>query len=179
MGLSALRYESSTVAAPRPRLRVVKPAARPGKVRRAKISHAGAYQAFVFFAVVVGVAALLGVGRVWLSVQAAQASIDAARIQREIKVERYVGDLLEVQQSALAAPSRIQTLAGSTMGMAPATSVTFIRLTVPAKPGGEPAGTDAKTLAEPSNGVLDRAMNIAAGEARMLLVGDLALATAR
>ncbi len=63
----------------------------------------------------------MGVGRVWLSVQATQASIDSTKLRQEIKSERYKGDLLEVQQSALATPSRILAIASGTMGMAPAT----------------------------------------------------------
>lgn len=179
MGLPALRHDSSAVAAPRPRLRVVKPVARPGSAQRKKVSHAGAYQAFVFFAVAVGVVAALGLGRVWLSVQAAEASIDAAKIRKEIKSERYVGDLLEVQLSALAAPSRIQTVAGSTLGMAPATAVTYLRLAAPLTPDAQSVMADPTVAERSGSGILEQAMNIAAGEARMLLVGDLALATAR
>ena len=45
-----------------------------------------------------------------------------------IKAARYEGDMLEIQQSALATPSRIQAEAVGSMGMAPATEVTYLRL---------------------------------------------------
>jgi cell division protein FtsL len=158
---------------------VVKPQARLGSRRRPKTSQAAAYQAFIFFAVIVSVVALLGMGRVWLSVQAAQASIDSSRLRNEIKAERYQGDLLEVQQSALATPSRIQTIAGSTMGMAPAVSVKYLDL----------GPSDARTGAVPPppgvatgsalGGMVERVMGVAAGEAQLLLVGDVGLASTK
>jgi len=128
MAMPALRHDTNVAVARRPRLQVVKPGTRnlsPNKTPRltASRSHAAAKEIFVLFAIVVGVVALLGVGRVWLSVQAAQASIDASELRREIKQERYRGDMLEIQQSALATPSRIQAIAGTTMGMAPAATV--------------------------------------------------------
>ena len=45
----------------------------------------------MFFAVVVTLVCTLGLGRVWLSVQAAQASIDSTRLRRDIKLEQYQG----------------------------------------------------------------------------------------
>jgi cell division protein FtsL len=144
--------------------------------RRRRVSHAAAYQAFVFFAVSVLAVATLGVGRVWLSVQATQASIDSTRLRQEIKNERYRGDLLEVQQSALATPSRILAIANGTLDMAPATSVTYLRLTGDGIAQTQPA--DGPTR-EPKVGMLERAMDIAAGEAQVLLVGDVGLSTTR
>ena len=137
------------------------------------MSHAAAYQALVFFAVVVAAIAILGMGRVWLSVQATQASIDSAKLRQEIKSERYRGDLLEVQQSALATPSRILSIATDSLGMAPATSVTYLRLKADAT-----AQAPQPAAAAGSNkvgGMLEKAMDIAAGEAQVLLVGDVGL----
>jgi cell division protein FtsL len=140
------------------------------------VSHAAAYQAFVFFAVAVAVIATLGIGRVWLSVQAAQASIDSTKLRQQIKSERYQGDLLEVQQSALATPSRILTIASGTLGMAPATSVTYLRLKREEVPKETPV---AKAAQKSGAGLVERAMDIAAGEAQVLLVGDVGLASSR
>lgn len=174
MGLPALRHESST-AAPRPALRVVRPKQKARPSSRRRVSHAAAYQAFVFFAVAVAVIAILGVGRVWLSVQATQASIDSTRLRQEIKSERYKGDLLEVQQSALATPSRILAIASGTMGMAPATSVTYLRLVSEA-----PAPVASATVADKGDeSIVERAMHAAAGEAQVLLVGDVGLTSSR
>jgi cell division protein FtsL len=174
MGLPALRQDTHA-AAVSPRLRIVRPARKPQVSKRRRVSHAAAHQAFVFFAVAVAVIAVLGVGRVWLSVQATQASIDSSNLRQEIKSERYKGDLLEVQQSSLATPSRILAIATGTLGMAPATSVTYLRLisseSAPAPPivGG---GVEKRGAS-----MMERAMDIAAGEAQVLLVGDVGLSS--
>jgi len=173
----AARKHESHAAASRPHLRVVRPQTRKSPAsKRRRVSHAAAYQAFVFFAVSVAAIASLGIGRVWLSVQATQASIDSTRLRQEIKNERYRGDLLEVQQSALATPSRILAIANGTLGMAPATSVTYLRLNGDRVAQAEPAGGPTN---EPEVGMLERAMDIAAGEAQVLLVGDVGLSTSR
>jgi cell division protein FtsL len=176
MGLPALRHDSQTASA-RPHLRLVRPKSRSSSAKRRGVSHAAAYQAFVFFAVAVAVIALLGVGRVWLSVQATQASIDSTKLRQEIKNERYKGDLLEVQQSALATPSRILAIATGTLGMAPATSVTYLRLADTATAKAAPAASGATSNRRV--GLVERAMDIAAGEAQVLLVGDVGLSSSR
>lgn len=176
LGLAARRQESHT-ATVRPHLRIVRPVRKTPTSKRRRVSHAAAYQAFVFFAVSVMAIATLGVGRIWLSVQATQASIDSTKLRQEIKNERYRGDLLEVQQSALGTPSRILAIASGTLGMAPATSVTYLRLTGDRIAQAPPA--PAGTTGEPRVGMLERAMDIAAGEAQVLLVGDVGLASSR
>jgi cell division protein FtsL len=158
-------------------LRIVKPVKKASPSKRHRVSHAAAYQGFVFFAVAVLVIAILGVGRVWLSVQAAQASIDSTSLRQQIKSERYRGDLLEVQQSALATPSRILAIASGTLGMAPATSVAYLRLAGNQAAQAAPVSTDGS--AKRGVGMLERAMDIAAGEAQILLVGDVGLASSR
>jgi cell division protein FtsL len=174
MGLPALRHESHT-ATNRPHLRLVRPKAKLSASKRRRVSQSSAYQAFVFFAVAVAAVALLGVGRVWLSVQATQASIDSSKLRQEIKSERYRGDLLEVQQSALATPSRILAIATGNLGMAPASSVTYLRLNTEAQPVAPVADTGNKR----GESILERAMHAAAGEAQVLLVGDVGLTSSR
>lgn len=178
MGLPALKNELRPVAR-RPHLRVVESAPARQPKRNAATSHAAARQAFVFFAVIVGVAAVLGAGRVWLSVQAAQASIDCGKLQTAIKSARYEGDMLEIQESALATPSRIQAEAVGTMGMAPATSVSYLRL----EPGPSGAAQVAEDVApgatQPRQAVLNDLVGMVAAEARMLLVGDAGLASSK
>ena len=177
MGLPALKREP--VAAPRrPQLRVVSETSVARKPSRRAASNRAARQLFATFTSVLVVVALLGVGRVWLSVQAAQASIDCGRLQSAIKSARYEGDMLEIQQSALATPSRIQAIAVGSMGMAPATSVSYLRI--------DPA-THAQTLtAETPSGATEagpplvrKLMGVAAAEARLLLVGDAGLSSSK
>jgi cell division protein FtsL len=126
----------------------------------------------------VTVVALLGVGRVWLSVKAAQASIESGKLQTAIKAARYEGDMLEIQESALATPSRIQAVAVGTMGMAPATSISYLRLP-DAKAAQMPAAYSSDPTVSQGPTVLEKVMQVAAGEAQMLLVGDVGLASSK
>ncbi len=183
MAMPALRHDANVAVARRPRLQVVKPGTHnlaPRKAPRltASRAHAAAREVFVLFAIVVGVVALLGVGRVWLSVQAAQASIDASELRREIKQERYRGDMLEIQQSALATPSRIQAIAGTTMGMAPATTVSYLDIRGDG-PTTAPVDADVAASQRKSDDLLVRVMDVAAGEAQVLLVGDVGLVSSQ
>ena len=180
MGLPALKQEPNTGPARRSHLRLVHPKSKPARKRTASGSHAAVFQAFVFFAVVVGLLSLLGLGRVWLSVQAAQASIDSGNLRREIKLEKYQGDMLEVQESALATPSRIQAIAGGTMGMAPAASVSYLDLRPAASPipaDGVVSASSASNAETPN--ALAKVIEVAASEAHVLLVGDVGLASSR
>jgi cell division protein FtsL len=178
MGLPAVKREAHA-GSRTPHLRVVKhPKGRPAASSPAR-AHAAARQAFVFFASIVTVVALLGAGRVWLSVQAAQASIDCGKLQTAIKAARYEGDMLEIQQSALATPSRIQAMAVGTMGMAPATSVSYLKLE-PGRPAElEVAESPAPANATARQAVFDSLVGVVAAEARMLLVGDVGLASSK
>jgi cell division protein FtsL len=116
-------------------------------------------------------------GRVWLSVQATAASFEATDLRQSIKQERYQGDMLEVRQSALGAPSRIQAIAGKAMNMAPAESVTFLNLT---EGDASVAVQDSRpTESGVLGGVLSRILDLTAGEAQVLLVGDVGLAATR
>lgn len=181
MGLPALRHDTHGAADRRPHLRLVKPHSKASSRKRGTArSNASVFQAFVFFAVVVLLVSALGLGRVWLSVQATQASIDSSKLRREIKLEQYQGDMLEVQRSALATPSRIQAIAGGTMGMTPATSIGYLDMR--GDSASHPSGTLASTKPvkrDGLSGAIATAMEVAASEARVLLVGDIGLASSR
>ena len=185
MGMPALQHAVPATTHQRPRLRVVKPGTRVASSSRSARpkagtgrAHAAARDAFMFFGIIVAAIALLGVGRVWLSVQAAQASIDSTALRREIKQERYVGDMLEIQQSALATPSRIQAIAGTTMGMAPATTVSYLDIRGTEKAAAAQNPT-TQASADHSAGLLARVADVAADEAQALLVGDVGLVSSK
>ena len=169
MGLPAVKRERQ-VAVKRPHLRVVAPneRARGPKTkskRQPSAAHTAAYQGFVFFAVLVAVLAALGAGRVWMSVQAAQASIECGKLQTAIKTARYEGDMLEIQASALSAPSRVQAIAQGQLGMAPSTSVSYLRIT--AAPGPSQVAVASEQPKTEGSGVLNTIVGVAAAEARM------------
>ena len=110
MGLPAVRLDSPSRGR-RPHLRVVKPStAREGASRKrsAAARAAAARGAFRSFAILMTLVVALGMGRVWLSVLATEASMAASELRSEIKAARYQGDMLEVRQSALGSPSRIR-----------------------------------------------------------------------
>jgi cell division protein FtsL len=185
MGLPALREQPRAGAGHRPHLRVVSSstgAKKSGPKAKSKpksraAAHRAAHQAFVFFAVITVVAAGFGAGRVWLSVQAAQASIDSGKLRSAIKAASYEGDMLEIQKSALASPSRIQHIAVGQLGMAPATSVSYMRIDSGEAKAAPPATRSAVATTEPR--MLDTLVEIAAAQARLLLVGDVGLSSLR
>jgi cell division protein FtsL len=175
MGHAVRKHEPTTRTA-RVQLRLmprVAPRGRTASRSRACVAR----QNCVLFAVAVTVLALLGVGRIWLSVEAAQASLRSTELKKSIKSERYRGDMLEVRQSALGSPSRIRTIAGRAMNMAPATSVTYLDLTGEQS---EPQPSSEERAGGRSVGaVLGTLLDLTAGEAQVLLVGDVGLASAR
>jgi cell division protein FtsL len=182
MGL-AVRKDQPQQAARRPHLRVVRQPSKSAKkkpssgVQRRVAAHRAAHQAFVFFAAVVMVTAVFGVGRVWLSVQAAEASIDCGKLRGAIKDARYEGDMLEIQKSALATPSRIQGIAIGQLKMAPATSVSYLQIDSSKSPVAAEVQQPITQAAKPA--ILDTLIGIAAAQARMLLVGDVGLSSSR
>ena len=124
MGLPAIRHERPAPRARRPHLRVVERAQPKAACRRSATARAeSARGAFRSFAILMTLVVALGMGRVWLSVQATEASTRSSELRTEIKNARYQGDMLEVRQSALGSPSRIRAIASQTMGMTPARKV--------------------------------------------------------
>lgn len=158
----------------RPHLRVVK--SRPvSKARAREIARRN----FVMFTVAVVFFSAVGVARVWVSVKAIEASFAASQLRADIKTERYKGDMLEVKQSALGSPSRIRAIAGAAMGMAPAPQVTYVDLTAQ-KAAEKTGGQDAAAPGSSGLGkVLGAFLDLTAGEAEALMVGDVGFASTR
>lgn len=191
MGLPARRL-SETRSTRGSHLRVVKTQARAPK-RRRQTADSAALAYFRIFAVVVVLVATAGLGRVWVSARAAQLSRESTILRESIRTERYEGDMLEVRESALGSPSRIRTIASQTMGMKPAGAVTYLDIST----GADKKNASPKTSTKPktgatkrakrvaaadmsgSTGTLQKLMDLTAGEAQVLLVGDMALASSR
>lgn len=184
MGLPARKIETRH-ATKRPRLTLVKPGHTHGKkgttnrskpsARDQRASAALARQNFQMFCAIMLAFSLLGAGRVWLSVQATKASLEANELRAKIKAERYEGDMLEVRQSSLGSPSRIRAIAGNAMDMAPASDVSYLNLT---KTTAQKTRRPAPRQASKRDSVVARLMRLTAGEAEILLVGDVGLASA-
>lgn len=177
MGLPALRHNSHVAARRRPHLKVVRQNATPTRKRSKAAQLEAARSAYRTFVIVVLIAAALGMGRVWLSVKAAEASLEANELRTDIKNERYEGDMLEVRQSALGSPSRIEAIAGGAMDMAPAKKITYFNIAprVDSKPQVETAAVQRGGVED----MLSALMRLTAGEAQVLLVGDVGLASSK
>jgi len=144
--------------------------------RSAAARLAASRRLFRMFTFAVAVIAVLAVGRVWLSVQAAEASIAASGLRSDIQNERYRGDMLEVRQSALGSPSRIRAIAGNAMQMSSSRKVTYLRLNTNV----DASIADSDDVADSSaKRAVARLMDLAAGEAQVLLVGSIGLARAK
>lgn len=194
MGLPALKRDVPAQRA-RPHLAPVSAGARTASrsthARRAAtgLNHREVFTAFAIAALLFS---LLGVARIAVTARSAATSIESAQLRKSIKAERLEGDLLEIQQSSLATPGRIQEIAGTTMRMSEAGRVCYIQLdgtevcapqagsaaSETAQPSGAPAKTpEARTNAR--SDVVTSVLRAALGEAQLLLLGDVALASSR
>ena len=180
MGLPAVER---TRHGSRPRLRIVRSKKKSRRVSAAaRADHLR--RLFQMSVLLMLCAAVFGLGRVMISAQAAEASFDSNRLEQEIKAERLQGDLLEVDKSALTTPSRIEQIAGETLKMSAASDVSYMCLPgVPAEE--QPGCVDPVTAEEiPEHedaltALFSSVMEMSAGEAQVLLVGDVGLASLR
>ncbi|MDO8963311.1 MAG: hypothetical protein Q7W30_02340 [Coriobacteriia bacterium] len=193
MGQAARRVEHIRPAARRASLRLVEapratrraPASRDARAR-ARASEARARTFFRVFVIALVTLAALGGARIALIVRATEMSISETRIQAGIKAQRIEGDQLEADRSSLSTPSRIENIAAATMSMGRPKSVRYITL-----PGGEvtatpeaasPSGAEVSRADTAPGGItalLGAVMEMSAGEAQSLLVGELGLAGSR
>lgn len=192
MGLPAMDMRRKE-APVRPRLRVVShraPAARRASNPARTEQHCR--EVFNIACIIMLGLTLFGLGRVMLSARAAETAMESGRIASDIKAQRLEGDLLEVDKSSLATPSRIEGIAGQTLKMASAPEVDYMTLPASAEesktqpPAGEAsvgevssAGVVSQGQAGGLAGMLASVMEMATGEAELLLVGDAGLASAR
>jgi len=189
MGQPARRYEAPRTAVRTARLRLVdtpparapRPAAGVAVRSRARAEEARARSLFTAFVVVFLCAVALGGARVTLTSRAAEYAVGESRLAADIKQQRVAVDQLEVDRSALSTPSRIAGIAASTMSMGEPRSVKYIAASDVSR------ADDAARTSEPQNAaapgvlqrVVDAVVDLSAGEAQSLLVGDLGLAGSR
>jgi cell division protein FtsL len=189
MGQPARKMGERDSARRQPRLRAVETpgargARRPNAHARSRASDARARALFGMF--LVALVALMAVGsvRVALIVRATEMSISETRLQAQIKAQRVEADQLEVDRSSLSTPSRIESIASATMQMGRPVSVRYVTL-----PGGEVTATPdvASRRSGVSSGerpsglasLIGAVLDMSAGEAQSLLVGELGLAGSR
>ena len=135
---------------------------------------ANARVAFWVFVCLLGVSVVLGGVRVAVIAQATRTSLDEGRLQAAIQAQRFEAAQLEVDHSALSSPSRIASIASGRMKMGAASAVHYITLPKEAKGSSSPV-----RVARAGSGVVSAVstlVEISAGQAQSLLVGDLGLA---
>ncbi|MDH4139697.1 MAG: hypothetical protein OEV43_03915 [Coriobacteriia bacterium] len=177
MGLPAVdrKHRRST----RPRLRLI-----DSRRRSRRTSLVRARELFLVFGVAFFALAVFGVCRVALAARAFDDALAARHLEEAIKAERLEGDLLEVDKSALATPSRIENVAGATMQMAEAGEVCYIAISCEdvGDDGLVEPGDDGAVVAPGETGI-DRIVSavkgLAAEEVQSLLVGDVGLASSK
>jgi hypothetical protein len=131
--------------------------------------------------------AAAGLARVSLSAKCAEAAVDAGELRSDIRAELQESDQLEVAKHSLSNPSRLDNIAATSMGMTTPQDVCYLAL-----PGGTvqevaceetaalAASPDAPAATEAGlSPILRTVMDMAAGEAQVLLVGDVGLASER
>ncbi|MDZ4655472.1 MAG: hypothetical protein U1F44_06320 [Coriobacteriia bacterium] len=180
MGEAARKLTGRQASAARPQLRLVVSRPRPTAKRRTR--GRDAKMAFRVFCVAMAALAFLGMLRVTLAVQAQEAAIDANDLRKVIQAEEQIAKTLETNRSALAAPSRIDAIASAALNMKQPAEVYYINL--PVAEG--LAATDAEPVAKAGTGgisqvakVISTVMDVAVGEAQVLLVGDVGIASAK
>lgn len=170
MGEAARKIAHSHAAVPaRPVLRVV---GRDGKRTRTRTDarHAELLRVMALCLVLLVSA---GMFRVSLTAKAAEATIDAWQLRKEVKAERLVSRSLEADRSALASPSRIEAVASQTLNMSRPTQVSYLEL--PSNAG----DVSAERGEDGGSRVWDVLMDLAASEAQVMLVGDVGLGSLR
>lgn len=180
MGLPARKMEHVREPASRARSLV-----RASSKRRPSRNSDRVSDAIVQAAVVaIAVLAVAGIARVAVAVRAAEAAIDAHRLERTIRSELLESKQLEADCSALAAPSRIGAIASSTLNMRTVTAPKYI--CVPSGQDREaPAALSEEKLRDAHRSSGGRSViaalleDVVAGEAQALLVGDVGLASSR
>jgi len=182
---AAARRLAHTAAPVRPSLWLV-----PASGRRTRARSAAAASAFRIAIVCFLILATAGVARVALAAQAAEAAVDAWELKSELKTARLQTRGLEADRGSLAAPSRIEVLACETLNMDRPAEVCYLELPDSSNGVGEDGDTVpasgallADSTTESGGGAVSRMLatlvDLAAGEAQVLLVGDMGLGLGR
>ncbi|MDO9556812.1 MAG: hypothetical protein Q7J82_04445 [Coriobacteriia bacterium] len=180
MGEAARKLTGRHAPVARPELRLVTSRPKPVVKRRARRGDAA--MAFRIFCAGMIVLAVVGMLRITFAVHAQEAAIDANDLRKVIQVEEQATKALEADRSALAAPSRIESIASAALNMQTPVEICYINLPVAAESadGAEkPFSTEDSGERSRVAKVISTMMDVAAGEAQVLLVGDVGIASAK
>lgn len=154
------------------------------KKRQGSRCDARCHTAFSVFVIVLAVLTLFGLTRVSLSARIAEASVDAGRLLEAICSERQVTDALEIDRGILTTPERLANIASVSMNMCEPSGLTYLEIEAPPDIFSFASETVSLTTALDDEGftvkkMIAAVMDMAAGEAQVLLVGDAGLASSR
>lgn len=169
--------DSGRVPTARGHLRLVPDVTATPRRRTASRERSSSKEIFRTCCIAMLLLACMGMVRIGFAVQAEEAAIDAVSLRESIRSEELVGKSLEADASALKAPSRIEAIASSALNMTEAEKVTYLDIPSGRK-SAEPSATRSnRSAASGVAGVVSRVMDLAAGEAQVLLVGDVGLSS--
>jgi hypothetical protein len=136
---------------------------------------------FRVFAAALVLLTMFGLTRVALSARITEASVHADGLRSDIRTERQEADALEVARGALSTPERLAAIAGATLDMCEPDELAYLELGESATtPDADAAASDtAKADSFTLGAMLASVVEMAAGEAEALLVGDVGLASSR
>ncbi len=139
---------------------------------------------FRVFMVVLLAASAFGMVRVTLSAQAAETLAASQKVEKELRAAQLASDDLEISRVALAEPSRIESIAATTMHMTRPANVHYIALPANLPPAAKPtaatpAAGQGSLLPESLKGVFGAAAQITAREAQVLLASGSGLGGVR
>jgi cell division protein FtsL len=158
-------------------------ARQPARARTCTRGRAAARLRAAFTTCVACLVALTVVGlvRVAIIARAAEMTMNESTLAKRIKSQRIEADLLEIDASSLATPSRIEEIAGATMRMGRPASVRYISLPETDEAAAQAAAVEPEgaTAASTMVAVIGALADMSAGEAQTLLVGDVGLAGSR
>ncbi len=178
MGAAARKIaDSGHMPTARGHLRLVPDATTTTRRRAASRRRGSSKEIFRICCAAMLVLACMGMVRIGLAVQAEEAAIDAVSLREDIRSEELMGKSLEADASALKALSRIEAIAGSALNMAKAEKVTYLDIPSGGKSDVPSAVRSSRSAASGMTGVVSRVMDLAAGEAQVLLVGDVGLSS--
>lgn len=178
MGAAARKIaEGGRMPAARPHLRLAPTAAPVRRTRTSARVSRNSSALFRMCCVAMIALACVGLLRIALAVQAEETAIDAVSLREDIRSEELASKSLEADASALKAPSRIEAIAGSALNMAAAKKVNYIALPDGAVTADASVSGAQTTAGSQVGGVVSKIMDLAAGEAQVMLVGDVGLSS--
>jgi hypothetical protein len=125
---------------------------------------------------------LVAFARVQVTVRATEIALATNTLRQDIETERIRSEALENNKMSLAAPARIEGIAGDSMGMQVAQNVAYLDLSEAEAPEDVLVGDGERSFASISGKVgslIGSVMRMGTGGEQVLLVGNTGLASAR